>query len=305
MLICILVALIVVFCIIIVCQYHNDIKAAYKRLGSYNIKTIATKFGTMSYVDEGKGEVILISHGIFGGYDQGSTSLSQIVGERYRKISISRFGYPGSKLPNNPTPGNQAEVFIELLDELGINQAYILTTSAGGAAGFQFALAYPDRLKGLILLSSGVPDKKRNKDEIKALGATGPPKLLINDFFMWFSTKYFGFIFNSMMGSDVSNGALLETMLPVKPRRQGILADTKITNIDMTLHYEKYTIEGLKTPILVIHAKDDPLAKYENVEKLLTRVDTETAVFETGGHTIEGHADQVKKAIIRFIEKEK
>ncbi len=290
---------------IIVHQYHKDIKTAYKRLESYNIKTMATKFGIMSYVDEGKGEVILISHGIFGGYDQGSTSLNQVVGEQYRKVSISRFGYPGSKLPNNPTPKNQAKVFIEILDELGIKQAYILATSAGGAAGFQFALTYPDRSKGLILLSSSVPDKKRNTDEVKALGTVGPPKLLINDFFMWFFTKYFGFIFNSMMGSDVNKNDLFKTMLPVKPRKQGILADTKITNMDMLSHYEKYTIERLEIPILVIHAKDDPMAKYENVENLLIRVKAEAAIFETGGHTIDGHADQVKRAIRRFVEKEK
>lgn len=291
--------------IIIVHQYHKDIKTAYKRLESYNIKTMATKFGIMSYVDEGKGEVILISHGIFGGYDQGSTSLNQVVGEQYRKVSISRFGYPGSKLPNNPTPKNQAKVFIEILDELGIKQAYILATSAGGAAGFQFALTYPDRSKGLILLSSSVPDKKRNTDEVKALGTVGPPKLLINDFFMWFFTKYFGFIFNSMMGADVNKNDLFKTMLPVKPRKQGILADTKITNMDMLSHYEKYTIERLEIPILVIHAKDDPMAKYENVENLLIRVKAEAAIFETGGHTIDGHADQVKRAIRRFVEKEK
>ncbi|KRL37946.1 alpha/beta fold hydrolase [Liquorilactobacillus uvarum] len=301
----ILIILIVILGIIIVHQYHKDIKTAYKRLESYNIKTMATKFGIMSYVDEGKGEVILISHGIFGGYDQGSTSLNQVVGEQYRKVSISRFGYPGSKLPNNPTPKNQAKVFIEILDELGIKQAYILATSAGGAAGFQFALTYPDRSKGLILLSSSVPDKKRNTDEVKALGTVGPPKLLINDFFMWFFTKYFGFIFNSMMGADVNKNDLFKTMLPVKPRKQGILADTKITNMDMLSHYEKYTIERLEIPILVIHAKDDPMAKYENVENLLIRVKAEAAIFETGGHTIDGHADQVKRAIRRFVEKEK
>ncbi|WP_311408575.1 alpha/beta fold hydrolase [Liquorilactobacillus uvarum] len=301
----ILIILLVILGFIIVHQYHKDIKTAYKRLESYNIKTMATKFGIMSYVDEGKGEVILISHGIFGGYDQGSTSLNQVVGEQYRKVSISRFGYPGSKLPNNPTPKNQAKVFIEILDELGIKQAYILATSAGGAAGFQFALTYPDRSKGLILLSSSVPDKKRNTDEVKALGTVGPPKLLINDFFMWFFTKYFGFIFNSMMGSDVNKNDLFKTMLPVKPRKQGILADTKITNMDMLSHYEKYTIERLEIPILVIHAKDDPMAKYENVENLLIRVKAEAAIFETGGHTIDGHADQVKRAIRRFVEKEK
>lgn len=299
----ILFTLLAALFIIAVIQYHFDIKAAYERLESYHVKTLKTEFGTMSYVDEGTGEAVLISHGIFGGYDQGFVSLSQVAGESYRKISVSRFGYPGSELPENPTPENQAKVFIELLNELGISKAYILTTSAGGAAGFRLALDYPDRVKGLILLSSGVPDKKRDAEEIKELGMMGPPELLVHDFPMWFSTKYLSFIFTSMMGSDVSGSSLFETMLPVNPRRQGVITDTKITNIDMTLHYEDYPVEDLKVPVLVAHAKDDPMAGYENIEKLLIRIKAETAIFETGGHTIEGHGDRVNKAIVAFMEK--
>ncbi|WP_406243003.1 alpha/beta fold hydrolase [Tissierella carlieri] len=289
----------------IIIQYHSDIKTAYKRLEDYDIKTIETEFGMMTYVDEGTGEAVLISHGIFGGYHQGFVSLNQVTGINYRKISISRFGYPGSELPRNPTPENQAKVFNKLLDELGIEQAYILATSAGGGAGLRFALNYPERVKGLILLSSGVPDKQRSTKEIKKLGMMGPPEFLVNDFPMWFSMKYFGFIFNSMMGSKVNSSTLFETMLPVSPRRQGIIMDTGITNIDMTLHYDEYPIEKLKSPVLVIHAKDDPMAKYENIEKLLARIEAETAIFETGGHTIDGNDGEVNKAIEKFIDKTK
>lgn len=110
-----LLALVVIFSIITAIQYRRDIKAANERLALYSAKTLKTEFGTMSYVDEGIGEAILISHGIFGGYDQGLVSLTQVTGENYRKVSISRFGYPGSDLPENPTPENQAKVFKELL----------------------------------------------------------------------------------------------------------------------------------------------------------------------------------------------
>lgn len=299
----ILLTLAAAFFIITAIQYHYDMKASYKRLNSYHVKTIETEFGTMSYVDEGTGEGILISHGIFGGYDQGFASLNQVAGDNYRKISISRFGYPGSELPEKPTPENQAKVFNQLLDELGVEQAYVLTTSAGGAAGFRFALDYPDKVKGLILLSSGAVDKQRTAEEIKELGMLGPPKIIVNNFPMWLSMKYFGFVFNSMMGSKVDSNDLYETMLPVSPRRQGVIADTNITNIDMTLHYDEYPIEEIKAPILVIHAKDDPMAKYGNIENLLVRVNAQTVIFDTGGHLISGHGGAVNSAIEDFIEK--
>lgn len=270
-------------------SYRKDINIAYKKLDSYHSKTIETEFGDMSYVEEGTGAVILISHGIFGGYDQGFVSLKKLVGNDYRKISISRFGYPGSSLPENPTPKNQAKVFKELLDTLGVKQAYILATSAGGASALQFALEYPERTKGLILLSSGAPDRQRTVEELDELGMMGPPEFIINDFPMWFSLKYLGFAINSMLGTRSNDENLLETMLPVGLRRQGVIADTNTTNIDMTLNYNKYPLEKINVPMLVIHAKDDPMAKYENIEKLLERVNASTSIYETGGHMIEGH----------------
>ncbi|MDF2921602.1 MAG: alpha/beta hydrolase [Paenibacillaceae bacterium] len=297
----ILLAIVIAFGVMTAIQFQRDRKAAYKRLEAYPVRTVKTQFGTMSYVDEGSGEAILISHGIFGGYDQGLVSLRGAAGEGYRKISVSRFGYPGSELPDNPTPAHQAEVFVELLDQLGVEQAYVLTTSAGGAAGLRFALDYPNRLKGLILLSSGVPDMKRTAKEIEELGMMGPPQLFVHDFPMWFSMKYFGFIFNAMMGSKVSGSPLMETMLPVSPRRPGILADTKMTNTDMSLHYDDYPLEDLHVPVLVVHAQDDPMAKYDSIQKVLTRVQAETAIFATGGHTIDGQGDKVRHAIVQFL----
>lgn len=215
---------------IIIIQYNKDIRNSYDRFNNYKTNKISTEFGKMTYIDEGVGEAILISHGIFGGYDQAYNSLKSFVEDDYRKIGPSRFGDPGSDLPVKPTPGNQAKAFLNLLDQLGIEKTYIITTSAGSASGIKFVIDYPKRVKGLILLSSAVPNVKKTKDEIE--GMTGPPKFLVNDFPMWFSTKYFGFIFKSMFGSEIDK-TIYDTMLPVSPRKKGIEIDGKITNIEI------------------------------------------------------------------------
>ena len=56
-------------------SYSKIKKESYQKLETYNVKTIDTEYGIMSYVDEGSGETIIISHGIFGGYDQGYKNL--------------------------------------------------------------------------------------------------------------------------------------------------------------------------------------------------------------------------------------
>ena len=71
-------------------------KKGYQRLKTYKAKTISLNYGKMTYVDQGKGEAILVAHGIFWGYDQ-----AFVVGKErlsnYRIIAPSRFGYLGSE----------------------------------------------------------------------------------------------------------------------------------------------------------------------------------------------------------------
>jgi pimeloyl-ACP methyl ester carboxylesterase len=280
-------------------QYAADIRKAYDRLDRFHAKTVETSFGQMSYLEEGSGEAVLLSHGIFGGYDQAMTSLNGLIGSGCRKIAPSRFGYPGSDLPSEPTPRNQAKAFAELLDNLHIDKTYVITTSAGGAAGISFAINHPEHLKGLILLSSGVPGAKKTREEITE--RMGPPAPLLNDFPMWLSIRFFGFVFKAMFASDVSH-SFYDTMLPVQPRKSGIKADEEITNVDMDIHYDDYDAGKISAPILVIHAKDDPMAKYEIVQGFIGRTHAQTALFETGGHLITGHGNAVSTAIMEFMK---
>jgi len=107
-----------------------------------------------------------------------------------------------------------------------------------------------------------------------------------------------------MFASEIDK-SLYDTMLPVVPRKKGIKIDETITNIDMDINFDDYGIEKITSPILVVHAKDDPMAKYESVERFIVRTNAKTAVFETGGHLITGHGDAVSIAIKEFIEKTK
>ena len=53
----------------------------------------------------------------------------------------------------NETPFGQARTLAALMDRLGIEQAIIVGHSYGSAAAAAFALAYPDKTRGLVLLA--------------------------------------------------------------------------------------------------------------------------------------------------------
>ena len=265
-----------------------------KQLSDYKAKCMQLSYGTMSYVDEGRGEVILSVHGIFGGYDQAFDTCKDFISE-YRILAPSRFGYLDSDILGSGTPAEQAAAYVELLDKLGIDKVYLLATSAGGSIAIRFALDYPERTKGLILYCSAMPLATK---PVKYAEYAGPPAFLCNDYAMFLLSP----LFEPVMGMDSST---IYGMLPIGERKAGVVLDASITNPDMARNFDSYIIEDLKIPTLILHAKDDKLASYADVEKARNRFPNCTLVsFETGGHLMVGHGDEVKKAVTEFVKEQ-
>lgn len=292
----ILVALIIIIMITGV-RFIQVEKKAKERFSWYEAKaeTVETSYGTITYIDEGEGEPILSCHGICGGYDQAYDTLSDRV-DTYRVIAPSRFGYPGSDVPENPSVENQVEAFVELLDVLDIEQTYVLATSAGGATAIKFAMLHPERTKGLILYCSGYPTLEEPEKEATYVG---PPKALCNDFLMWLFSPLFG----PVMGMDQST---IEMIMPFKDKREGIVIDAKVSNTVMYNHREEYDMSTLTVPVLCFHAKDDKLANYEGAIAWKAYIPDCTFIsFETGGHLMAGNGEVIDEELAKFVERTK
>lgn len=293
-------------------DYSISLKDAYQRLQNEKYSVFkSNSFGNIQYkIIKRDAAPILIIHGISGGFDQGIKSGLNLIPENHSILSISRFGYLESDIPNNPSPINQCRAYLEILDKLKIDKVFLLATSAGGTIAFRFALDYPEHIKGVILVSSGYP----SSEEIK--GPLGPPAFIYNDRIFRFMLnnmqrtilKMFGVTKDEYLSGEVHEKKklhdLFNTILPIKPRKKGTLNDQYITNLDMNLNYGKYPIENIEIPFLVLHAKNDPMAKYEvmnNAVKRLNNVDVR--VYETGGHVLFGHYDENIKQISSFLDR--
>ncbi len=266
------------------------VKESKERLATYGSKTVQLSYGNMSYIDTGEGETILSVHGIFGGYDQAYDTCKDFSSD-YRIIAPSRFGYLGSDILGDGTPAEQATAYVELLDELGIDKVYLLATSAGGSVAIRFALDYPERTKGLILYCSAMPFTEKPE---KYSEYAGPPAVLCNDLTMFLISP----LFDPIMGMEPST---IYSMLPVSDRKDGVVLDASVTNLDMARNYDDYHIEDLQVPTLVFHAKDDKLASYTDTVKAVERFPNCTFIsFESGGHLMVGHGEEIKNAIYDF-----
>ena len=268
------------------------VRESKNRLAAYNAQTAALSYGDITYVDSGEGEVILSVHGIFGGYDQAYDTCKDFCSD-YRIIAPSRFGYLGSDVSGDGTPARQAAAYVELLDKLGIDKVYLLATSAGGSVAIRFALDYPQRTKGLILYCSAMPPVEKPE---KYAEYAGPLPFLCNDYVMFLLSP----MFEPIMGMEPST---IYSMLPINDRKVGVILDASVTNPDMARDFGEYPIEDLQIPRLIFHAKDDKLASYADTERAVARFPNFTFIsFESGGHLLTGHAEEIKEAVSDFVE---
>lgn len=287
-------------------KFWNDLAAGHARICNLRTHVYHSRYGAVEYLLQGKGPTILISHGITGGVDQGIELADRYAGKGYRFLYISRFGYLRSAMPDEPSAKLQAKVYNDLLDFLHLERLFIMGNSAGGPSAIHFAVDYPEKCSGIILVSSAV------LGNTKAL----PPKPFMravfgSDFLYWCTVTLFG----TRMVSMFVPGSIWETLppqeketlldnvflsvLPVSMRTGGILFDTYVSNpsIDGKINFERIT-----SPALIIHAVDDPAPPVEGARLLSKRIPKcEFVSYETGGHLILDHEDDIRRTISRFI----
>lgn len=286
----------------VVPRYRRDLKMAKSRLDAVESRSVELGSGRVEYTDVGEGPCLLVSHGIFHGCDGGQRSARDVVSGR-RVISPSRFGYLGSDMPENPTGAAQAEVFVNLLDHLGIGSADVMGISAGTGAALQLALRHPDRVDHLIISSGNWPGSPTSE---------APPdwaKLFYNDPTMWLLRAVAPPMMKGLMGvpkgfpEDDDQKAYMEEMLdsifPLEPRAEGAVFDAFVSNPEVN----DYPIEDIAVPTLILHSRDDPLASYDAAAQAAKRISgSKLVALESGGHLGLGQTQRVREAIADFLE---
>ena len=225
----------------------------------------------MEYAERGRGEPVLLVHGIFHGCDGGLMSTGGLPQDR-RFIAPSRFGYLGSPLPEGATPARQADAFAALLDELAVDRTDVVGISAGTTSALQFAMRHPDRVKHLVVLSGNLPGSPT------AVVPPGWARAFYADVPMWAMKVFARRTYLRMMGVPkdlaLTGGAaafvdrMAESIFPVAPRAAGGAFDAFVSNPDVN----DYPLETITVPTLLVHAEDDPLTSYDAARQAANRI---------------------------------
>lgn len=268
---------------------------------------VETALGPVDYAEEGIGPAVLVVHGAGGGRDQGGLIGRVFVGDDFRRIAPSRFGYLDSPVPDDATPAAQADLYAALLDRLGIDRVAVVAVSDGGPSALQFALRHPARTSALVMLSA----KSMTPPATSPIQEAAFELIFRNDYVFWVISSAARSSLADLFGVDpavldeagpdaqrLATG-IMSDMNPIGLRRPGIENDRATMAL---LPPEVFPLERIAAPTLVVHAEDDGLQSYAHGVNTATHIPgAEFASWERGGHMLLLQYEEARGRIAAFL----
>ncbi len=291
--------------------YRKDIEAARRRIDA-DKQLIDGAHGPIEFAESGDGPAVLFIHGAGGGFDQGLDLGRAFLGDQYRILAPSRFGYLGTPLPADASAEAQADAHLRLLDALQLDRVPVIGLSAGGPSAMQFCLRHPERCSALVLVVPLAYTPQREAVRAPSLFFKAVLNTIAaSDFLFWTATKVARMaLIETILGTpaDVYRTAtieerriveqMLQSILPISRRVAGIRNDSVVSS-----NLTRYRLEDIRVPTLAISAADDLYGTYESGLYTAEKIHNGRFVgFGSGGHLLLGHQREVRSQITNFLE---
>jgi pimeloyl-ACP methyl ester carboxylesterase len=249
----------------------------------------------ISYIDSGKGSALVLLHGFLE--NQGMwTELVAVYKQKYRVITLDLLGHGNSGcLGYVHSMEDQADLLHELLAQLRIRKAIVVGHSMGGYVALALAEAYPEILKGLVLLNStaraDTKERKLNRDRaIKAVKKDH--QLFIN-------------LSIANLFSETHRERLTTTIERIKKEAlatplQGIIAALEGMKIrkdrEVLLHFAPF-------PMLLILGTQDQVLPFETTKDQVELSQTQLVHFDGGHMSHLENTEELIAALSAFLKR--
>ena len=263
-----------------------------KKLADPDSKFVTVRNVKVHYKVEGKGDnTLILLHG-FGASTFTWNKVIKPLSQNYTVIAYDRtgFGYTSRPMPgewsgDSPySQESQAGQIVYLMDTLGVDEAVLMGSSAGGATAALAALKYPGRIKALILVGAaiyegGPPGWLISFIKIPQIRRLGP--LFIRKYFVSSSEKARKIAWHDP--SKQTPEVLMGYKKPLRARNwdRGLW--------ECALAYKSSDLGerlgDIKIPVLVITGDDDRIIPQEGNERISRKIPyAELVVIPNAGH---------------------
>ena len=222
--------------------------------------------------------------------------------ERYRCVVFDNRGAGRSSKPDYPyTIDMFANDTVGLMDALGISNAYIVGISMGGMIAQQVAISYPEKVRGLILVSThfGGPNHIPIDGKTRALLLALPTETVSLDQAM-----------EMRLRSTFSPQFLLENKPVIEQISEWALKHPSplYAQAHQTAAAEAFNAESevkkISAPTLVIHGDGDKAVPTKNGEMLADRIsNSRLKIIEDASHfVIIERYEEFNNEVMNFID---
>lgn len=144
------------------CSSPPQIPPHFEAFERIPIRTVDVKGQLMAYLDVGHGDPVILMHG-FGGSMWQWEHQQQPLSTEFRVITPDLIGSGLSGKPDiEYRPDQMLDYFVGFMDALQIRRATLVGNSMGAGLAIGMALAHPDRVSRLVLIS-GLPANVRER----------------------------------------------------------------------------------------------------------------------------------------------
>ncbi|WP_456275730.1 alpha/beta fold hydrolase [Bacillus sp. AK128] len=248
---------------------------------------------TLSYIDEGKGDTIVLIHGFCGSPAYWEDIIPKLS-ETNRVIVPALRGHGKSSAVNEPFSIDDMALDIKLLlEELSIPKVTMIGHSLGGYVTLSFAERYPDILSGFGLVhSTALPDSEEARqgrtDQIKLICENGIEPLIKKLIPKLFSpangremTDAVEFVTEIGLNTSVTGAKGALRAMRERPNRQDVIKNTTL-------------------PVLLVAGEEDQIIPVGKVYSIEAKNTMKTLMEKTGHLGMIERTGKLLEIIIEF-----
>jgi pimeloyl-ACP methyl ester carboxylesterase len=251
----------------------------------------------LHYEVHGSGDPVLLIMGL-GSNAFGWYRTIPWLSERYEVIAFDNRGTGRSDVPPGPySMARMADDAAAVLDAAGHGQAHVVGASLGGMIAQRFALAYPGRVRSLVLVCTtpGGPNAAQASPEVmQALVQGGEDPATLYRRNAWF---LYGEETRARYPERIEEDLVERSRIPTTPA--GYLAQ-----LQAAMGHDTWTeLPAITSPTLVVHGDADLLIPTDNGRLLARQIPgAELGLLPGAGHMLQSDAgDGVREAVLRFF----
>lgn len=251
----------------------------------------------LHYVDRGYGQPVVFSHGTLMDWSMFNPQLAAFE-DRYRVVA---FNHRARTADYNSSYklDDLVEDCRAFLDQLEINTCVLAGMSMGGFMALEFALRYPERLNGLILIatSAGAYSAEERRQYGEAFGALNTDGPVPRAFAEWVASLCFG------PSTHANNPAFISKWVDkwcdIPARSVYREANSWLDKRDLTAE-----LQHLSIPCLIVHGQEDAVLPLSHAAQPMADGLPDVALTSVprAGHTVNlEQAEPVNEAIDQFL----